>query len=352
MIVYMIIGYSGYSVNKTGIADRRRLLHWANFRGYEVVSAKDNRADFVVLTSSSNLGEWRNTKRTKPVVLDVVDGLIGESSLLKDTARGLGYWMTMKSTSRFPSRFSRALVSMAKASDIVICSSPEQVHLWSSFGVKARDILDFHDEIPRIDFKEKVQNRGTTSFFWEGLPVTLKYLDSIGEILEKNLKQNFIINILSKLRDYRYMNRYGLIDVDNLIKSQMKWSNLGYHLIDWSPGNCEYHAKNSTMGIIPISKIQGYNHLKAENRLLIMWRLGLITLTGDLPSYQRVFKSAGIQGACDNKKDWAFRFSELQKSKDLRQDYQNRASLYLEENHSHKKLIDKWDQVLSDLLHL
>jgi len=165
----MIIGYEGYVSGNQGIADRRRLLFWAEKKGHKLVSSQSEEADLVVITSSSDLDYWAQKKMKVPLILDVVDGLIGEQSQVKDNLRGFGHWATRRNSSLIPRKFSHSLLSVAAKSSTVICSSVEQVEEWAKFGIRAVDILDFHEEIPILKPILGITPNSGGNLFWEGL---------------------------------------------------------------------------------------------------------------------------------------------------------------------------------------
>ena len=110
----MKIGYEGYSSENSGIADRRRILHWAEERHHEIVNSRNPDADIIVITSSADLTYWAQAKTTKPLILDVVDGLIGEQNPLKDFARGIGHMNSHHTSTVKPKKFSETLILVAK----------------------------------------------------------------------------------------------------------------------------------------------------------------------------------------------------------------------------------------------
>ncbi len=345
----MIIGYEGYSIGNSGIADRRRVLYWAADRGHSIVDSRDSNADIVVITSSSNLGYWARAKTSKPIILDVVDGLIGEQSLCKDLFRGIGYWGIRRSTSLLPSSFRHLLLEVARRSSIVVCSSPEQVTEWAKFQINATDILDIHEEIPILDNSRNLKTTNLVEIFWEGLPATLGSMDLLKDFYESNSDNNFKLNILTNLNSFKYMNRFQKIDLDRILTKQLQLSNLEISTVQWSPQMLLNYSASSTFGVIPIDALKGYNHLKAENRLLIMWRLGLPVLTSPLRSYVRVMRDAQIDGICVDRADWKIKMERLAFSADIRREFIEKSNQYLEARHKTEDVLKKWDYVLGKI---
>ena len=342
----MKIGYEGYSLGNDGIADRRRILYWAAKRRHEIVNSRNPEADVIVITSSADLTYWAQAKTTKTLILDVVDGLIGEQNSIKDFVRGVGHMNPHHASTFRLRKFSDSLILVAKNCNFVICSSLEQVQEWRKYGIKAIDILDFHEEIPRVQGRLDNLEKNSDTLFWEGLPATIQSMKLLNLLKNEDSSKHYYLNVLTKLSSFKYMNRYVKLDVLRVLEKQIDSNNIKINLVNWTPENMIQYANNSSIGIIPIYTFKGYNHLKAENRLLIMWRLGLPVLTSALPSYVRTMKDAGIPGICHNKKDWAKKVNELNRSISMRQEYIGKAQEYLKCNHKVEDLLEKWDFAL------
>jgi hypothetical protein len=344
----MFIGYEGYSPSNSGIADRRRVLFWAKSRGHTIVGSRDSRADVIVITSSSDLGYWAKHTSQKPLILDVVDGLIGEQSNTKNLLRGYGYWVTRKSTNTLPLTYRQLILSVAKKCAVVVCSSPEQVAEWAKFKIKARDILDIHEEVPSKSNSIGSKAIDSKDIFWEGLPATLNSMSLLNEFFISNNDINFRLNVLTNLKSYKYMNKFKKVNVSELVTRQLKHSNLSINLSQWSPSELVTNSGKSFVGVLPILGFQGYNHLKAENRLLIMWRLGLPVLASPLLSYVRVMKSAGLEGICKDQYEWSTKTKLLYDSADMRTEFYEKGRLYLEKHHNLDDLLIKWDEAVAN----
>ena len=343
---FMIIGYEGYSPGNSGIADRRRILFWAAARNHSIVDSRDPRSDVIIITSSADLGYWAKVKTTKPIILDVVDGLIGEQSWSRDLLRGYGYWGTRRSSNFLPKSYRNLILQVAQRSSAVICSSPEQVLEWKKFHIDALDILDIHDEIPKIDRISDIRNLIPNQIFWEGLPATLNSMALLNEFFDSNLDKEYTLNILTNLSGFRYMNRYRKVNLEKVLSDQISHENLKVNKVQWSPGDVVKYSRLSKLGVIPIVGYQGYNHLKAENRLLIMWRLGLPVLTSPLMSYSRVMRVAQIDGICQDATEWKAKMGNLFSSADLREEFIQKSQSFLEANHKTSDLLGKWDFVV------
>ena len=106
----------------------------------------------------------------------------------------------------------------------------------------------------------------------------------------------------------------------------------------------------SNLAIIPIDTSVPIQRLKPENRLLIMWRLGLPCLTSDSPAYVRVSNEVETITACRNLDDWYQNALRLLSDPDLARIQVTRGQEYLRQTHSKDSLLKKWDLVFDSVM--
>jgi hypothetical protein len=118
----------------------------------------------------------------------------------------------------------------------------------------------------------------------------------------------------------------------------------------WTPDSLVKSAKASSISMIPIDLAIPMQKLKPENRLLIMWRLGLPCLTSPSPAYIRVASQAGVKAICDSPKIWHENFSNLLDDPKFASEEVLRGQNYLREHHSREALLKKWDCALDSVM--
>ena len=121
-------------------------------------------------------------------------------------------------------------------------------------------------------------------------------------------------------------------------------------IIPWSPKNLVESAKASSIAVIPIDLSVPMQRLKPENRLLIMWRLGLPCLTSPSPAYVRVAHQAGVVATCNTLEDWFLNFNRLLSDPDFAFDEILAGQNYLRENHNQTILLKKWDLAFESVM--
>jgi hypothetical protein len=95
--------------------------------------------------------------------------------------------------------------------------------------------------------------------------------------------------------------------------------------------------------MIPIDLTIPMQRLKPENRLLIMWRVGLPCLTSPSPAYTRVSRKAGVVAACNSSEEWLENFNRFLNDPGFAFNQILAGQNYLRENHNKALLLKKWD---------
>lgn len=345
----MTLFYQGYSPEFNAIADRRRLLYWARMRAIEIApfteTTEFSNNDIVVISSAGNFPLAAKLKTFYPnirLIFDVVDGIHGEKSRFRDLVRGVAYCLTKRVSSR-PMSLNGLLKRYLPYFDHLICSSQEQEILWQNFfGGTTSTILDFHNEIPNQSFEPS--NKGNLTFLWEGLPYTLKHIQEL-----RNLFRHFPdsrLEIVTGFGKKKFLNRFIDINPLRLVEKSIPDHLDSITVTPWTVENLLLASRKCSFGVIPIVGESYFDYLKAENRLLIMWRLGIPTLTGPLPSYKRLQDSIGIEFVCESRDDWSRKVLYFQENYERVTEYLTRAKSYLETNHREDLLLDKWDKAI------
>jgi hypothetical protein len=146
------------------------------------------------------------------------------------------------------------------------------------------------------------------------------------------------------------LNKYFRGDTLDLLKKNLKGISDLVNVVPWSPKNLVSYANKSTVSMIPINLSVPMQLLKPENRLLIMWRLGLPCLTSASPAYARVAAKAGVSVVCESMENWSESFSRILGDAEFARNQILKGQNYLRENHNREILLQKWDLVFESVL--
>ena len=348
---HLKIGYWPLSPTLTSAGDRRRLLFWAKDRGHDVITDLTQKVDVIVASENSDFQSNHFAQKGVPVVFDLVDAYLSPLNPFDDFARGLAKKLSGQ-ISGSVKPFSHHVRNFCINSNAVICSSIEQETEIKSYNSSTHVILDSHDELP---FIEQKLTRSTSSdkgrILWEGQPATIRGVQQISSILvdlskEKDLHFDFVTDE----KYFQFLGKYFEMKTLRLLKRDLGPLIDQVRIIPWTPDNLVASAKESAIAMIPIDLTIPMQKLKPENRLLIMWRLGLPCLTSPSPAYTRVANKAGVKTVCDSPKVWLENFSGLLSDPTFALEEVLRGQNYLREHHNRESLLNKWDQAIESAI--
>ena len=341
------IGYQPLSSRLTAAGDRRRLLFWAKNRGHKVFTDLTQKVDVIVASENSDFQSTHFSQKGVPVVFDLVDAYLSPLNPWDDLARGLAKKLSGQ-ISGGVKPFSSHIRNFCLDSNAVICSSPEQEAVIKPYNPNTHVILDSHEEIPFIDPKlARSTPSGEKRILWEGQPATIRGVQQISSILfQLSQKENLHFDFVTDEKYFKFLGKYFEMSTLRLLKSDLGPLINRVRIIPWTPYNLVASAKKNSIAMIPIDLTVPMQKLKPENRLLIMWRLGLPCLTSASPAYIRVARQAGVNAVCDTPKVWLDNFSNLLSDPSFALGEIHRGQNYLHEHHNREKLLNKWDQAI------
>lgn len=350
-----VIGYSPYSVTLNHPADRRRLVRWAALRNIRLDTTSPFQRSIVYLNVLSNLPKWVAHKRAHPevkVVLEIVDSyLAGEPSYYQNGRRTL-YKVFNGELAPTLHSYQHWLRELTSAADHVVCSSPEQASMIQPLNDRVSPILDFHDELPMMSPHENISGNGSLSLLWEGQSVTINHLIALQPQLTTVARGvKMTLNVVSDSRKPLMGRTLPARRTESLLKSAFDSSGITVNFSPWSPEALMRAANVSDVGIIPISEEDRFGWAKPENKLLIMWRLGLPALVSATPAYSRVMRDAGVQhSVARDATDWTRVLLENFEMPNLLSRNACAGQEYLQLKHSEQALASQWDAVFADYL--
>jgi hypothetical protein len=345
------IGYWPLSPDLKAPGDRRRLLYWANARGHSVITDLKQKLDIVVASEGSDFNSPIFDSIEVPVIFDLIDAYLSPLNSLDDFARGIAKKMVGQ-ISGTVKPYSAHVGDFCKRANAVICSSREQENVIRPYNANTHVILDSHEEIDLVEPCFDAQSdRVRRRILWEGQPATLGGVRLIStELAKLALDKNLEFNFVTDERYFMLMNRFFRHNTLDLINTKLSLISPQSKVISWSPQNLLKTATNSTAAMLPIDLTVPIQRLKPENRLLIMWRLGLPCLTSNSPAYKRVALEAGVDAICAEPTDWYDKFSRIFSDPGFALDEVTRGQNYLKSNHNGQILLYKWDLAFESVL--
>jgi hypothetical protein len=123
-----------------------------------------------------------------------------------------------------------------------------------------------------------------------------------------------------------------------------------FSFVKWSLDNVIRFAMDSLVGLVPINVESPFQRLKPENRMLIMWRLGLPCLVSLTPSHSRVSLETQLQNTFTDSNSLYSKLIHLLDDFDAQQDNIERGQAYLAKHHNLEVFLSSWDKVLASVV--
>lgn len=347
----LTIGYRPLSPYLTSPGDRRRLLFWAETRGHEVITDLAQKVDIIVASENSDFQESIFALKGVPVIFDLIDGYLSPQNIFEDFARGLAKNLTGQISGGIKP-FSHHIKDFCTRSDAVICSSVEQEVLIKQYNSNTHVILDSHDEIPLIlpKFAGHLPSK-MPHILWEGQPATIRGVQELSATLA-TLAEDFDLRLdfVTDEKYFKYLGKYLERTTSRLLLKDLRAVINRVIITSWTPESLVAIARESSIAMIPTDLSVPMTRLKPENRLLIMWRLGLPCLTSPSPAYTRVAQQAGVDAICESPEKWLAKFQKLLENPSFAYQEVLRGQNYLSEMHNRDALLTKWDRAFESVV--
>lgn len=344
------IGYAPNSPDMGHPADRRRLVYWAKNRGHEIILDLNQRHDVMVLSGRADLTHWSEIKNRPPLILDLVDGYLGKEHLWRDWLRGTGK-VIAGHNSGIPRPYRKIVGDACRLAQAVVCETAEQRGTILPYCPNTHAILDFHEEFPMLPFNRDIKSQNFPSLMWEGLPFTAKGLLLLEKsFLEISRSHPISLEMVTDLRYPLFLGKYLYQNTEGILQDIPKILGEHFRLTKWSLPAVIDAAKRSHMAVLPLDPTGTLNPLKAENRLLMMWRIGLPVLASPSLAYLRVMKDTRIDGICIDSDQWQLKITHMMESVELRQESVEKGQQYIRDTHSEKIVLEAWDKLFESVL--
>lgn len=345
------IGYWPLSPALKSAGDRRRLIFWAEARGHSIVTDLNQSVDIIVASENADFNSPYFSENRVPIIFDLVDAYLSPLNSYDDLARGIAKWVSHQISGGIRP-FSHHVRDFCLNASAVICSSIEQEKVIRSYNTNTHVILDSHAEIPFINpRKHATPTTYTHRILWEGQPATIGGVKAVSSVLlELSKGTSLSLDFVTDEKYFQFLNKYIERNTFNRLKKDLGELIDLVKIIPWTPQTLVESAKSCEVAIIPIDLSVPMQRLKPENRLLIMWRLGLPCLTSPSPAYLRVSRQAGVNAVCNTLQEWFENASRLLSDPDFALSEIFNGQNYLRENHNETILLNKWDVAFESVM--
>lgn len=340
------VGYVPISASLDEPGDRRRFVHYARTRGvaFEIADTRKD-YDVVVLSERADLSVWRRYRGGR-IVYDLIDSYLAiPRTSLKGQLRGLAKFVARQS--RYPDLdYWRAVQRMCERADAVICTTERQRCDIAPYCRNVHVILDAHS---MVTCAAKTVYRAGAPFrlVWEGLAQNLDSLLALGPVLRKLERRHAIaLNIVTDPEYFRYLGRYGRRRSADRVAGIC--GSVKLHV--WSEETMAPAVTACDLAVIPLALDDPFAAGKPENKLVLLWRMGMPTVTSASPAYKRTMSACGLDMSCTTEREWIDTLERYIKDESAREDAGRHGRTYAEKHYSEESMLAEWDAVFTSIL--
>ncbi len=339
------IGYAPYSSTLDRPGDRRRFAGYAQRRNIAFEIADPARAyDLVIVTENADISVWSRYDKGR-VVYDLIDSYLAISrNDLKGRLRGLAKFAAGQHR-HLCLDYWRAIEDMCRHAAAVICTTIEQKRDIEKFCPNVHIILDMHTSVTR-HIKADYTTGAVFQLVWEGLPATIDSLLLIKDVLREIDSEHAIaLNVVTDPVSFRYLGRYGRRNTIDAVRQLC--ARVTLH--EWNEQTCSRIICGCDAAVIPLDLADPFAAGKPENKLLLLWRMGLPTIASASPAYARAMTAAELDLVCVNNVDWRYQLKRVITDASLRANAGWHGRAYAESNFGEARLLAHWDKLFETL---
>ena len=336
------IGYAGYSRDFSVPGDRRRFVAYAAARNltFEYAHLASD-YHLALVTHNGDIPGWTERKKLNQslkLVFELADSYFTRTGLAARYLKGVAR-RALGIDNRLSPDFLSTLIAGCEAADAVICSTEEQAATIRRYNPKVVTSFDwFGDEIgpTKSDYRRGEKLR----LVWEGQSTTLSNLRSIRDVLN-DLKDRVELHVVSDPRVYRYFGRF----LPHASEDLLQGFECDVHFHSWSRATFSSYVTAADVAIIPIDPANAFARGKPENKLVMLWQLGMPVLTSDTPAYRRAMDSAGLDLTCADSTDWRAKLGRMiEASDEERERIAGQGRAYTERAYSKDEFLKRFDR--------
>jgi hypothetical protein len=344
--------YIGASGDWRHPVDRRRFPRYCKLAGIPL-EPMNWRAwpDVLVVTQSADLTYCSRIPRSDcRIVFDANDGyLIPKKWDVRDPARGFFKFVTRQH--RYPELdYERTYLRMCERADAVVCSHPLQAAIVKEHCDNVHLITDFGPEV-ELGRKRDYSMGDPINVFWEGIGST-RYMPftEINRIFGAHPKRSsFRFHLFTDLEIRGVADRF--FRTTAMEECRKKAPDLApqFYFYQWNEQMFPVVATACDFAVIPIPLDNTFGMYKPENKLVLMWRMGIPTIVSATPSYADAMSRVECDLACADDAQWTAAIDRVLGSEALRRAAGDEGYREAGINYGDSVLRARWERVLASI---
>lgn len=342
------IGYVPYNHKLDQPGDNRRFCYYAKKRNiaFEIADPSES-YDLVIVSERGDLSVWSDYRKANAkVIYDFIDSYLAISRRnLKGILRGLAKHVTGQSRYLRLNHW-KAIESMCRRADAVICTTDEQRQDIAKFCKNVRIILDIHTVYNKV--KTDYSAPKVFNLVWEGYPHNLPPFFEIKDVLKEiNAKRKLALHLVTNLTYGQFMGRYWKRHTTDIARKIFE----NAYLYDWNEQLCPTIICACDMAIVPLFLNDHLSSGKPEDKLALFWRMGMPSIVSATPAHIKATAQIGLQNmACATPKEWKEALEYYIDNEPARQQAGQSGRVFVETHRSEEKILQQWDNLLASVL--
>jgi hypothetical protein len=293
--------YLGNSSDGSATVDRRRFLAFAAMNPHLQVFFKPEpglKFDVLIYSIGGDLPLALSlAAEVKQVVVDYSNHYLVEKSWFKSVFRNQFFTLRKGHKLAF-SAYRSSLKRIIRLADLVIFPSVSQKSELMKLNSRVARLTDFFgSEVNVSDGPVE----GERSIFWEGQGVNVPTLQALSRPLQRVKYSSF--NVVTD----EYFGRAPFRRRSEIFLSQ-RFSQFAFY--SWSQTAIASLAAKSRVGVIPLNLEDQFIAAKPENKLVLMWLLGLPVLCSPTESYSLLAAETGLDFLCKSEEEWCAKLDQ------------------------------------------
>ena len=159
-------------------------------------------------------------------------------------------------------------------------------------------------------------------------------------------KHAIALNVVTDPVSFRHLGRFGRRNTIDVVRGLC--TRVTLH--EWNEQSCAGIICGCDAAVIPLDLADPFAAGKPENKLLLLWRMGLPVIAAASPAYARAMTAAGLDLVCANEGDWRRQLERVVTDAALRADAGQRGRAHAETHFSEEQLLLRWDRLFETLI--
>jgi len=339
------VAYVPYSTSFAHPGDYGRFAGYASSRGLSLEIARwKERYDLVVLTEWADISVWRDYPHGK-IVCDMVNSYLAiPRTDVKGCLRGVAKFVSRQHR-RLQLSYWQAIRNMCRRSEAVVCTTETQRSYILPYCQNVHVVLDTHSVLVR-EVKKDYKSRTPFRLLWVGMPSNISHLKVIGGVLRELARRHQIeLHVVTSLEGFLYLDKFWKVSSTKAV--QRIFDRTKVHA--WDEATCAKIITECDLAVIPVDMQDSLGSGKPENKLILLWRMGMPVVTSATPAYARTMADAGMSLTCKDEAEWVTTLENLLRDEGARRDTGERGRRYANDRFSEARIHEQWDSVFRSI---